>query len=56
MMRPHLLRRFNEPTNIMMPGTMAPLYAQDCVELMTLEKVKSYCVELIEFYLSYLFL
>uniref|UniRef100_A0A7M5V6A6 Uncharacterized protein n=1 Tax=Clytia hemisphaerica TaxID=252671 RepID=A0A7M5V6A6_9CNID len=39
-MKNHLMRRFNQPSNILMPGTIAPLYAQqDCVELMTLEKM-----------------
>lgn len=35
----HLVRGFNEPSNLTMPGTRAPLYAQSCIELVTLEKV-----------------
>ena len=38
--RNHLVRRFNEANNLIMPGTIAPLYAQeDGIELKTLEKV-----------------
>lgn len=37
--RHHLVHRFNQPSSLNMPGTQVPMYAQPCIELLTLERV-----------------